>query len=224
MEATPHPNPLPSGGERGQDTGFMRRAIDLARAQLGRTWPNPTVGCVIVRDGVIIAEAATGDGGRPHAEEQALKLAGDAARGATAYVTLEPCGERSSGASSCSHRLIEAGMARVVLACADPSPYAAQQGVLRMEAAGVVVEAGLLADEAAPLIAGFVHYLATGLPLLRLGTDGVDAMFEAAPDSDLEAELRACAAHGYRTLGVAENSDLAAALLTGGWLTNEVKI
>ncbi|MDB5492824.1 MAG: ribD, partial [Phenylobacterium sp.] len=83
------------------DQTYMRRAIALARAKLGRTAENPAVGCVIVRDGEIIGEGATGDGGRPHAEEVALDQAGPSARGATAYVTLEPCGARSSGAASC---------------------------------------------------------------------------------------------------------------------------
>ncbi|ATQ45075.1 riboflavin biosynthesis protein RibD [Caulobacter mirabilis] len=124
----------------------MRRAIAVARANLGKTAPNPVVGCVIVRDGVILAEAATAPGGRPHAEEQALR--GIDASGATAYVTLEPCGERSSGAASCSLLLVKAGIGRVVIACEDPSPYAAGQGSERLTAAGVPVEIGLLADEA----------------------------------------------------------------------------
>src|SRR3954467_4310994 len=99
----------------------MRRAIDLARVNLGRTGSNPSVGCVIVRDGAVVGEGATGEGGRPHAEEVALDRAGAAARGATAYVTLEPCGQRSSGAASCGERLAGAGVARVVIACADAS-------------------------------------------------------------------------------------------------------
>ena len=101
------------------DEAHMRRAIEVAKGNLGLTAPNPVVGCVIVRDGRILAEAATATGGRPHAEEQALQ--GIDAAGATAYVTLEPCGERSSGVASCSQRLV---------------------------AAGVIVERGLLADEA----------------------------------------------------------------------------
>lgn len=124
----------------------MRRAIEIALGNLGKTAPNPVVGCVIVRDGVVLAEAATAPGGRPHAEEQALR--GIDARGATAYVTLEPCGERSTGAASCSLRLVEAGVRRVVIACEDPSPFASGQGVERLRAAGVRVESGLLAAEA----------------------------------------------------------------------------
>lgn len=128
------------------DQEFMRRAIEVARANLGLTAPNPVVGCVIVRDGQALAEAATAPGGRPHAEEQALD--GLDARGATAYVTLEPCGARSSGAASCSQRLVAAGVTRVVYACEDPSPLASGQGYERLTAAGVIVERGLLAAEA----------------------------------------------------------------------------
>ena len=124
----------------------MRRAIQVALTNLGKTAPNPVVGCVIVRDGDILAEAATAPGGRPHAEEQALDACD--ARGATAYVTLEPCGARSSGTASCSQRLVAAGIARVVYACEDPSPLASGQGSERLAAAGVVVERGLLSREA----------------------------------------------------------------------------
>lgn len=128
------------------DHESMRRAIAAALTNLGKTAPNPVVGCVIVRDGVVLAEAATAPGGRPHAEEQAL--VGIDARGATAYVTLEPCGARSSGGRSCSELLAAAGVARVVIACEDPSPFASGQGIERLTAAGIAVETGLLADEA----------------------------------------------------------------------------
>jgi diaminohydroxyphosphoribosylaminopyrimidine deaminase/5-amino-6-(5-phosphoribosylamino)uracil reductase len=139
------------------DIRWMRRAIALAQAQLGRTGQNPAVGCVLVKDGTVIAEAATADGGRPHAEEQALAAAGDAARGAVAYVTLEPCGERSSGEPSCSERLIAAGVAEVVVAFAgDPSAKASGRGLERLTAAGVPVRASVLADEAAPLYADYL--------------------------------------------------------------------
>jgi diaminohydroxyphosphoribosylaminopyrimidine deaminase/5-amino-6-(5-phosphoribosylamino)uracil reductase len=133
----------------------MRRAIALALTNLGRTGANPSVGCVIVADGEVVGEGATGVGGRPHAEEAALDQAGAAARGATAYVTLEPCAERSSGAASCSERLAAAGVARVVAACADPSVLAAGRGFTRLQAAGVDTELGMLAEEAAPLYTAY---------------------------------------------------------------------
>jgi diaminohydroxyphosphoribosylaminopyrimidine deaminase/5-amino-6-(5-phosphoribosylamino)uracil reductase len=135
----------------------MRRAIALARAQLGRTGTNPAVGCVIVRDRAILAEAATADGGRPHAEEQAVAMAGREAAGATAYVSLEPCGERTSGAASCAERLIAAGVARVVYAVANPDRRSAGQGPARLAARGVVVEAGVLGEEARDVYADFLH-------------------------------------------------------------------
>jgi len=138
-----------------EDQAFMRRAIALAAPNVGRTAENPAVGCVLVKDGVVIAEAATAPGGRPHAEEQALAAAGAAARGAVAYVTLEPCGQRSSGAASCAERLAVAGIARVVVAGLDSSRFASGQGQARLRAAGVPVETGLLADEAAALYAGY---------------------------------------------------------------------
>lgn len=132
----------------------MRRAIALARTRLGLTEPNPAVGCVLVKDGVVIAEAATAQGGRPHAEEQALAAAGPAARGATAYVTLEPCGRRSSGALSCSERLVSAVVARVVIACDNPDPLSAGTGVRRLAAAAIPLTLGLLADEAQAALYG----------------------------------------------------------------------
>ena len=137
------------------DETFMRRAIALAAPNLGRTGDNPSVGCVLVKDGVVIAEAATASGGRPHAEEQALASAGAAAGGAVAYVTLEPCGERSSGAASCAERLAGGGVARVVIACRDASKFASGQGEARLRAAGVTVEIGLLAEEACRLYEGY---------------------------------------------------------------------
>ncbi|HWE45608.1 MAG TPA: bifunctional diaminohydroxyphosphoribosylaminopyrimidine deaminase/5-amino-6-(5-phosphoribosylamino)uracil reductase RibD [Caulobacteraceae bacterium] len=138
------------------DAGFMRRAIALARDRVGLTGDNPAVGCVLVKDGRVLAEVATAPGGRPHAEEQALEIAGETARGATAYVTLEPCGARSSGAASCTERLVRAGVKRVVVACADPSPLASGHGAELLAAGGVEQETGVLADEAAPLYADYL--------------------------------------------------------------------
>ncbi|CAN7430195.1 riboflavin biosynthesis protein RibD [Phenylobacterium sp. LjRoot225] len=137
------------------DETFMRRAIALAAQNVGRTGENPSVGCVLVKDGVAIAEAVTAPGGRPHAEEQALAAAGAAARGAVAFVTLEPCAARSSGQPSCAERLARAGVSRVIVACEDASKFASGQGEARLREAGVPMEAGLLADEAAPLYASY---------------------------------------------------------------------
>jgi len=127
----------------------MRRALELAILQAGRTVPNPSVGCVILdRDGQRISEAATGDGGRPHAEQLALeRLPIGSAAGGTAYVTLEPCRQRSTGVAACSQRLIEAGLARVVIASRDPHPLGAG-GIDRLREAGLQVDVGTLQAEA----------------------------------------------------------------------------
>lgn len=134
----------------------MRRAIQLARAQHGRTGKNPPVGCVLVGpDGRRISEGATADGGHPHAEEMALgPLEGAMAKGAVAYVTLEPCRERTNGSPACSAKLIKAGVAKVVIAVMDRHPQGAG-GKAAIEAAGIEVEAGLLEDEAAGLYEDF---------------------------------------------------------------------
>lgn len=127
----------------------MRRALDLARAQLGRTGSNPSVGCVILdRDQTPLSEAATGDGGRPHAEQLALsKLPLGAAVGGTAYITLEPCRQRSTDEPSCSQRLIEAGVARVIIATRDPHPLGSG-GIERLLESGLLVDVGILRSEA----------------------------------------------------------------------------
>jgi diaminohydroxyphosphoribosylaminopyrimidine deaminase/5-amino-6-(5-phosphoribosylamino)uracil reductase len=158
------------------DLAFMDRALALAQAQLGQTAPNPSVGCVIVRQGAVIAEAVTGVGGRPHAEEIALETLGGMARDATAYVTLEPCFARSSGAPGCSSRLIEARLARVVIACLDPHPTA-KGGVERLRAAGIEVETGLREAEALYLNRGFFKWVETGRPWVTL--DGSLASHDA---------------------------------------------
>lgn len=140
----------------------MRRALALAAPMVGRTGGNPAVGCVVVRNGAVVGEAATAENGRPHAEEQALAQAGAAARGATAFVTLEPCAQRSSGATSCTDLLIRAGVARVVFAAADPHPLAAGAGPARLGAAGIAVERGLCAADANKQIAAFLSRIGDG--------------------------------------------------------------
>ena len=133
----------------------MQRALDLAAGGAGRTGDNPSVGCVIVKNGAVVGEGATAQGGRPHAEELALAQAGEAARGADVFVTLEPCARRSTGAPSCADRLIGADVARVVIAAGDPHPNAAGVGVERLRAAGVAVEMGLMEAEARAVNADF---------------------------------------------------------------------
>ncbi|RZJ19196.1 MAG: cytidine deaminase [Brevundimonas sp.] len=202
------------------DRRFMARAVELALARMGETWPNPAVGCVIAKDGVLLAEAATAPGGRPHAEEQAVPAAGEAARGATAYVTLEPCGARSSGRKSCAHFLGEAGISRVVIAALDPSPFASGRGTERLRQSGLQVETGLLGDEAAVLCEGFLHRLETGRPMVRISEDGAgfDARFVASPKADLVTELKRLGEAGYTRVWTPAG-DLADALAEQGLLS-----
>lgn len=143
------------------DLRHMKRALQLACAQIGRTGKNPAVGCVIVDlDGKVVSEAATGDGGQVHAEELALRALDGVTMGSTAYVTLEPCRQRSAGGRSCSERLIEAGIARVVCAIADPHPNGAG-GFERLRTAGVQVDLGCMRDEAEVLYREFFQNLSS---------------------------------------------------------------
>jgi diaminohydroxyphosphoribosylaminopyrimidine deaminase / 5-amino-6-(5-phosphoribosylamino)uracil reductase len=129
------------------DRRFMQLALTLGRRGLGRTWPNPAVGAVVVRDGVIVGRGWTQPGGRPHAEPEALRRAGEAARGATLYVTLEPCSHVGKS-PPCADAIVAAGIARVVAAIEDPNPLVAGQGHAKLRAAGVTVDVGLGAAEA----------------------------------------------------------------------------
>ena len=130
------------------DRRFMQLALTLGRRGQGRTWPNPAVGAVVVRDGVIVGRGWTQPGGRPHAEPEALRRAGEAAQGATLYVTLEPCSHVGKS-PPCVDAIIAAGIARVVSAIEDPNPEVAGQGHAKLRAAGIKVDVGLGAEEAA---------------------------------------------------------------------------
>ncbi len=145
----------------------MRAALALARRGLGNAWPNPAVGCVVVRDGRVAGRAVTGPGGRPHAEKLALDMAGPAARGATVYVTLEPCCHHGR-TPPCTEALIAAGVARVVIAARDPDTRVDGAGIARLCAAGIAVEEGVLAAEAAEVNAGFFSRVRLGRPLVTL--------------------------------------------------------
>lgn len=146
----------------------MGAALALARRGLGSTWPNPAVGCVLVKDGAVIGRGVTQKGGRPHAEAEALAQAGAAARGATAYMTLEPCAHVSQRGPACTDSLIEARIRRAVIAMVDPDPRTAGGGISRLETARVQVEVGCREAEARELNAGFLRRLATGRPLVTL--------------------------------------------------------
>jgi diaminohydroxyphosphoribosylaminopyrimidine deaminase/5-amino-6-(5-phosphoribosylamino)uracil reductase len=127
---------------------MMRAALALARRSLGRTWPNPSVGCVIVRDGRVIARGRTQQGGRPHAEADAIAHAGEPLKGATVYVTLEPCAHHGR-TPPCADALVAAGVSRVVSALEDPDPRVKGQGHARLKEAGIAVEVGEGAAQAA---------------------------------------------------------------------------
>ncbi|WP_284162778.1 bifunctional diaminohydroxyphosphoribosylaminopyrimidine deaminase/5-amino-6-(5-phosphoribosylamino)uracil reductase RibD [Frigidibacter sp. SD6-1] len=149
------------------DRAFMAQAIALGARGLGRVWPNPAVGCVIVNEGRIVGRGWTADGGRPHAEPQALGQAGVLARGATAYVSLEPCAHHGK-TPPCVDALIAAGVARVVTALEDPDPRVAGGGHALLRDAGIVVETGLMQAEARAVQKGFLSRVTLGRPMLTL--------------------------------------------------------
>ena len=146
----------------------MAAAIALGERGRGRTAPNPNVGCVIVRDEVVVGRGWTQSGGRPHAEAVALEEAGPQARGATVYVTLEPCCHQSERGPACADLLAKAGVARVVAALGDPDPRMCGSGFARLKSAGVEVEVGPGADDAAHSMAGFLARVRLGRPCVTL--------------------------------------------------------
>src|ERR1044072_342628 len=157
------------------DERFMRLALALGRRNLGHTWPNPAVGAVIVKDGVVVARGWTQEGGRPHAEIEALRRAKKAADGATMYVSLEPCSHQGQ-TPPCADAIIRAGIARVVSAMEDPNPEVAGQGHERLRAKGITVDVGLCAGEARRLHAGHIMRVTNGRPhvtvKLAISADG----------------------------------------------------
>lgn len=161
------------------DAFYMARALELARKGVYSTHPNPRVGCVIVRDGAIVGEGWHVRAGEPHAEVHALRHAGDKARGATAYVTLEPCSHHGR-TPPCADALLEAGVARVVAAMQDPNPDVGGRGLLRLMNAGISVQSGVLQAEARAINKGFLKRMEHGLPYVRvkmaMSLDGRTAM------------------------------------------------
>ncbi len=157
------------------DRRFMALALTLGRRGQGRTWPNPAVGAVVVKDGVIVGRGWTQPGGRPHAEPEALNRAGEAARGATLYVTLEPCSHVGKS-PPCVDAIIAAGITRVVSAIEDPNPEVAGQGHAKLRAAGITVDIGLGAAEAAHDHAGHFRRIRDKRPhvILKLAVSSDD--------------------------------------------------
>jgi diaminohydroxyphosphoribosylaminopyrimidine deaminase/5-amino-6-(5-phosphoribosylamino)uracil reductase len=167
MATEPRADAAASPSDQPFDLRSMRAALALARRGLGTVWPNPAVGCVIVDRGRIVGRGWTQPGGRPHGETEALRRAAEAARGATAYVSLEPCCHWGR-TPPCTDALIAAGIRRVVVAFEDPDPRVAGEGVRRLRAAGLDVDTGLCEAEAAEINAGFFCRLRNGRPLVTL--------------------------------------------------------
>lgn len=149
------------------DFKFMAKAIELAKLGRFTTPPNPNVGCVIVKNNHIIGEGYHLKAGQPHAEVYALKQAGSNAQGATAYVTLEPC-SHFGRTPPCANALIAAGLSRVVVAMQDPNPLVAGQGIARLKQAGIIVDVGLLSNEAQAINRAFLKRISTGMPYVQL--------------------------------------------------------
>jgi diaminohydroxyphosphoribosylaminopyrimidine deaminase / 5-amino-6-(5-phosphoribosylamino)uracil reductase len=175
------------------DQRFMALALTLGRRGLGRTWPNPAVGAVIVKDGVIVGRGWTQPGGRPHAEVEALRRAGEAARGATLYVTLEPCSHYGKS-PPCADGIVAAGLGRVVSAIEDPNPEVAGQGHARLRSAGIVVDVGTGAGEARRDHAGHIRRMRDGRPhvmlKLAISADGKVGAAGRTPVAITGAEVR----------------------------------
>lgn len=174
------------------DSFFMRRALELARRGEGRVEPNPMVGCAVVRDGEMVGEGWHQQFGGPHAEIHALAEAGEKARGATLYVTLEPCCHHGK-TPPCSEAILKSGARRVVVAAPDPFPQVAGGGIAKLEAAGLTVEVGLLEDEARRLLAPYLKLVATGRPWIlakwamtldgKIATATGDSRWISSPES-----------------------------------------
>lgn len=174
------------------DNRFMALALTLGRRGLGNAWPNPAVGAVVVKNGVVVGRGWTQPGGRPHAEVEALRRAGAAARGATLYATLEPCSHHGK-TPPCVDAITAAGIARVVSALEDPNPEIAGQGHARLRASGVAVDTGVCADDARRAHAGHIRRVRDGRPhvtlKLAVSADGKAGLLGRKP-----AEITAAAA------------------------------
>jgi diaminohydroxyphosphoribosylaminopyrimidine deaminase/5-amino-6-(5-phosphoribosylamino)uracil reductase len=181
---------------------FMSLALALGRRGLGRTWPNPAVGAVVVKDGVVLGRGWTQASGRPHAETEALRRAGAAARGATLYVTLEPCSHHGQ-TPPCADAIIAAGIARVVSAMVDPNPEVAGAGHWRMAEQGIVVEVGLGADEARLAHAGHIRRVLDGRPhvflKLAVSADGKAGLAGRRPAA-ITGEVARARVHHMRAM------------------------
>jgi diaminohydroxyphosphoribosylaminopyrimidine deaminase/5-amino-6-(5-phosphoribosylamino)uracil reductase len=149
------------------DEQYMRTALEIAKAGIGQTSPNPVVGAVVVKDGEVVGLGAHLKAGEPHAEVHAIRMAGEKAKGATVYVTLEPCSHYGK-TPPCADLLIETGVRRVVIATTDPNPLVAGKGIAKLQKAGIEVQLGVMKEEADELNRVFFHYIATKTPFVTL--------------------------------------------------------
>jgi diaminohydroxyphosphoribosylaminopyrimidine deaminase/5-amino-6-(5-phosphoribosylamino)uracil reductase len=197
------------------DLRYMDTALAMARSQLGRTAPNPAVGCVLALDGKIIATGATADNGRPHAERQALDKAGAKAAGCTAYVTLEPCAFHGQ-TPPCADGLIEAGIVRVVIATIDRHPQVSGRGVELLRNAGIIVETGVCAERSDPLYHGFFSRIETGCPALYLDDNSAtyDYAISDTDDRSPEMLLNQLGEQGFNRVNFTNNSALKQELIS----------
>lgn len=201
---------------KADDQRWMGAALALAARGLGQTAPNPSVGCVLIRDSHVIARGWTQPGGRPHAEGVALAAAGEAARGSTVYVTLEPCAHRSPRGPNCSESLIAAGVARVVIAALDPDPRTAGKGAAMLAAAGIDVSHGICADEATRQNAGFFSRQSRGRPFVTLKQAvSIDGCIALADGQSRWITGAAARAHGHGERALADMIVVGAGTLHG---------
>jgi diaminohydroxyphosphoribosylaminopyrimidine deaminase/5-amino-6-(5-phosphoribosylamino)uracil reductase len=195
---------------------FMHHALELARANLGQTWPNPSVGAVIVKNNQIAGEGATARGGRPHAEAIALTAAGENARGATMYVTLEPCSHHGK-TPPCTKAIINAGIAEVVIACRDPHPEHGG-GIQQLRAAGIKVIEGVCENEARELNRGFISVVERNRPYIAMkiatSSDGKIAYPPPRPSLSRGEEVKWITGQAARTHGQRLRSEFDA-IVTG---------
>ncbi|WP_420434384.1 bifunctional diaminohydroxyphosphoribosylaminopyrimidine deaminase/5-amino-6-(5-phosphoribosylamino)uracil reductase RibD [Hyphobacterium sp.] len=199
------------------DLRWMDTALALARSGLGTTAPNPSVGCVIVQQNSVVGRGITASGGRPHAERIALDEAGAAARGASVYVSLEPCAHFGQ-TPPCADALIDAGVARVFVACRDPDPRTAGQGLARLEGAGIAVAEGLRQDAAETLNAGFFSRVLKQRPLFAIDAEpgGYDIAVETPGETTTEDWTKALFEAGWTRVRLVPGSDAAQEAMAAG--------
>lgn len=195
----------------------MDVALALAWSGLGKTAPNPCVGCVLVRNGRVIGKGITAPGGRPHAEREALDSAIEEVRGATAYVTLEPCAHTGE-TPPCADALVTAGIKRVVIACIDPDERTAGAGIARLKAAGVSIETGVRETESRMLNAGFFHRIGRGWPLVVVDAnpETYDTTIHTFEFNHVLRSLKALGTAGVTRLRLLPNSPAAIAAQAAG--------